>query len=204
MSVCMAAAEELDEGTRTFNYGPHPEAPPSASVRIISGGAPWPPPLSPSMNQTFHYMLTLLSCAECVYTMGKWWGIGNLMSDGLPALVQKLADSVSQRVRGRPCPPSHANCLAWQTPPSLHSHSLPGPSHLRRQTAGRGEITHGRWSNFTLAWPFQALCPCHMSLTLVFCSDNTSRQGLSVSGETQKRKGEEKLTKPLFAVAQIL
>lgn len=79
---CIAATEELDDGTRTFNYGPHLKTPPSASVRIVSGGAPWPPPLSPSMNQTFHYTLTLLSCAECVYTMGKWQGIGNLMSDG--------------------------------------------------------------------------------------------------------------------------
>lgn len=53
-------------------------------------------------------------------------------------------------------------------------------------------------------WPIRALCPCHMSLTLVFCSDNTSRQGLSVWGETQKGKGEEKLTRPLFTQAQIL
>lgn len=74
--------KEPDDGTRTYNYGPYLKASSSASVRIISGGAPWPPPLSPSMNQTFHYMLTLLSCAECVYTMGKWWGIGNLMRDG--------------------------------------------------------------------------------------------------------------------------
>ena len=74
--------KKLDDVTRTFNYGPHLKALLSASVRIISGEAPWPPRLSPSMNQTFHYMLTLLSCAECVYTMGKWWGIGNLMSDG--------------------------------------------------------------------------------------------------------------------------
>lgn len=43
-----------------------------------------------------------------------------------------------------------------------------------------------------------------MSLTLVFRSDNTSRQGLSVFVETQKSKGEEKLTRPLFAPAQIL
>lgn len=78
----LAATEELGDGTRTFNYGLHLQTGPSASVRIISGGAPWPPPLSPSMNQTFHYMLTLLSCAECVYAMGKWRGIGNLKGDG--------------------------------------------------------------------------------------------------------------------------
>lgn len=78
----LAATEELGDGTRTFNYGPHLQTGPSASVRIISGGAPWPPPLSPSMNQTFHYMLTLLSCAECMYAMGKWRGIGNLKGDG--------------------------------------------------------------------------------------------------------------------------
>lgn len=36
----LAATEELGDGTRTFNYGPHLQTGPSASVRIISGGAP--------------------------------------------------------------------------------------------------------------------------------------------------------------------
>lgn len=36
----IAETEELGDGTRTFNYGPHLQTGPSASVRIISGGAP--------------------------------------------------------------------------------------------------------------------------------------------------------------------
>lgn len=70
--------------------------------------------------------------------------------------------------------------------------SLPGPSHLRWQTAGRREIARSRWSNFTLAGPCEhcVLVTCH--LPLFFCSDNTSRQALSVLGEDTKGKGWRK------------
>lgn len=194
----MAATEELDEGTRTFNYGPHLEAPPSASVRIISGGAPWPPPLSPSMNQTFHYMLTLLSCAECVYTMGKWWGIGNLMSDGLPALVQK-AGWRREREAGRALPamptasPGRRHHLsaavaAWPLSPEVAD---------SRQKRNRPQQMEQLYSG----WPIRALCPCHMSLTLVFLFWQHFKTGPFSFGWRHKRERvKEKLTRPLSSL----
>jgi len=56
----------------------------------------------------------------------------------------------------------------------------------------------------TLAGPFKhcVLVTCH--LLLFSWSDNTLRQGFSVFCETHKRKGEEKLTRSLFAPAQIV
>lgn len=78
-------------------------------------------------------------------------------------------------------------------------------AHLRWQTAGRREITLLQMGATYFGWTIQALCPCHMSLTLVFRSDNTSRQGLFTFGlDTKGNEGEEKLTRPLFAQAQIL
>lgn len=49
----------------------------------------------------------------------------------------------------------------------------------RRQQMGGGGTCFSR--------PSRALCPCHMSVTLVFWSDNTSRRGLSVFQRGHKR-----------------
>lgn len=129
-------------------------------------------------------------------TSETWWVMDNLhLCKGWP--------TVPQRARGRSCPPNHANCFAGQTPPSQHSPRLLAPlTWGGRQPAEEKSPAADGATCF--GWPIQALCPCHMSLTLVFWSDNTSRQGLSVFSETQKGKGEEKLTRPLFAPAQIL
>lgn len=112
-----------------------------------------------------------------------------------------------QRARGQPCPPSHANCFAWQKPPSQHSPSLLGPFHLRRQTAGIREIARSRWGH--LLWLAH---PSIVSLSHVTYSCFPVWQHfktvLSVLCETQKeeegKKGEEKLTRCLFTQAQIL
>lgn len=126
-----------------------------------------------------------------------WWVTDNVhLCKGWPTVSRSEA-------RARPCPPSHANCFAWQTPLSQHSpRPLASPTWGGRQSVEEKSPAADGATYF--GWPSQALCPCHMSLTLVFWSDNTSRRGLSVFSETQKGKGEEKLTRPLFAPAQIL
>lgn len=113
-----------------------------------------------------------------------------------------LVDCVPQRARGQPCPPSHANCFAWQKPPSQHSPSLLGPFHLRRQTAGIREIARSRWGH--LLWLAH---PSIVSLSHVTYSCFPVWQHfktvLSVLCETQKEEEEKKVRKSWRGVSSL-
>lgn len=113
-----------------------------------------------------------------------------------------LVDCVPQRARGQPCPPSHANCFAWQKPPSQHSPSLLGPFHLRRQTAGIREIARSRWGH--LLWLAH---PSIVSLSHVTYSCFPVWQHfktvLSVLCETQKEEEKKKVRKSWRGVSSL-
>lgn len=81
-----------------------------------------------------------------------------------------------------PCQPCQP---AYPTPPRHAISATPQPLTCDgRQPAEEKSPTADGESYFS--WLVRALCPCHMSLTLVFWPDNTSRQGLSGWGETQR------------------
>lgn len=101
-----------------------------------------------------------------------------------------LLDSVLQWARGRLGLPSHASRFAWQMPWSQHNLLSLAP------------LTWGGWQpaeeksptadGATYAgWPIQALCPCHMSLTLVFWLRHFKTTSFSCGWE-KKRKGVRK------------
>lgn len=158
---------------------------------LISGEARWPLPLSP-----------FIKCPHLGRTP-EWEQVTKpRRRDGRRitcACAWKLADCVAGRSGGRTWPPSYAKCLRLAEAAAAapqNSPRSPGPFHLRRQAAGvRGNRLQQMGATY-FSWPIQALCPCHMSLILVFRSDNARRQGPSVLHETQREgTAEEKKKK---------
>lgn len=91
--------------------------------------------------------------------------------------------------------PGHANRFAWQMPssqrclPSL----IPVPTPLTWGGEQPGEEKSPTADGATYAgWPIQALCPCHMSLTLVLWLKHFKTEPFSCGWDTKKEKGVRK------------
>lgn len=90
-----------------------------------------------------------------------WWVTDN------PRSWQSLTGWLCAVASARPAVPSQP-CQLFRLADATISvqPSLPGPSHLRWQTAGRREIAHSRWGHFTLAGSSKhcVLVTCHLLL----------------------------------------
>lgn len=122
-----------------------------------------------------------------------WWVTDNLL------LCKRWLDCVPPP-SARPAVPSRP-CQALRLADATISArpSLPGPSHLRWQTAGRREIARSRWGH--LLWP------AHPSIVSLSHVTYSCFSGLTTLPDRafqfwvrhKKGRGEEKLTWPLFS-----
>lgn len=81
-------------------------------------------------------------------------------------------------------------------------HSL-APFHLRRQTVGRREIACSRWGHLLwLAHP-SIVSLSHVTYSCFLVWQHFKTGLFSFGWDTKGKRGEEKLTRPLFAPAQI-
>lgn len=141
--------------------------PSSASVRILSAGAPWPLPLSLTMNQTFISIpdtCHVLNVSRGGRKPDEWW-INSSWAKYRPALCRRC-----RRWAGRALPTSPSALPG--TRQHFSTAIADGLAHLRRQEAESRTADGASY----FSRPRRALCPCHMSLTLVLMFDNTSRQ----------------------------
>lgn len=124
-----------------------------------------PPWIKPFITR-WHFCPALNVCTpwESDKASETWWVMDNLR---LCKGWQTVRGGGGERARGRLWPPSHASRCAWQMPPPQH-----GPRSLAPLTWGgrqpAEEKSPAADGATYFGWPTQALCPCHMSLTLVF------------------------------------
>lgn len=129
----------------------------------------------------------------------EWW----ITCAGDKKVWQRQRAAASER-GGRPWPRSRASRSGWQMPPSRR-----GPRSLAPLTWGgrptAEEKSPAANGGHLLRPARRALCPCHMSLTLVFWLKHLETGPFSLGWDTKREEGEEKLTSPsLSAPAQIL
>lgn len=111
-----------------------------------------------------------------------------------------------RRERGRPCPPSYANCLGWQTPASQTAPpSLPGPlSPEAADSLQKREIACSRWGHLLwLARP-RIVSLSHVTYSCFLLWQHFKTGAFQFWVRHKREKGEEELTRPLFTPAQIL
>lgn len=157
----IAAAEELDDGTRTFNYGP----PSQKSPISISQEGIWRSSMTSASVALHESNLSLRADTfvlrrTCVHhgkvtrrrKPDEWWINPTLAQQKKGLAASGGADG------GLPAMPAVSPGRCRRPPSPLV------PPHLRWQKRNHPQADGATY----FGWPTQTLCPCHMSLTLVF------------------------------------
>lgn len=104
-----------------------------------------------------------------------------------------------RRARGRPCPPGHAKCFGWQTPPSQHGpRSLAPLTWGGRQPAGEKSPAADGATYFGRAHP-SIVSLSHVTYSCFSGLTTLPDRAFQFWVRHKKGRGEEKLTWPLFS-----